>query len=157
MLRLTEVLGEIQTDDHPSVTIHGDGRVVVHRTTHQLEPGDHETKLDEAEVQELLVSIVESGLLDFDAAEAAARRRAVDARTGLLRHVSDPSTLTLELHLARVVDADGIDRGAITRRISWQGLRAHAQWYPDIEPLQAFSAAHSKITDLARRAVAAGR
>ena len=53
-------------DDRPSLTVYGDGRVLVHFPVYMKRAGDYEMQLDETELVSLLQSLSANGVIDFD-------------------------------------------------------------------------------------------
>ena len=53
-------------DDRPSLTVYGDGRVLVHYPVYMKRAGDYEMRLDETELVSLLQSLSANGVIDFD-------------------------------------------------------------------------------------------
>jgi len=55
--------------DKASISIYGDGHVLVHYPVYMKKAGDYEMKLDETELVELMQSFSSNGVLDFDEAQ----------------------------------------------------------------------------------------
>src|SRR5213593_3645995 len=69
-------LGEIASaDGGPSVRIFGDGRVEAHYPAYMKGAGDHGARLSADELDALLGSLADTGVLDFDAAATARGKR----------------------------------------------------------------------------------
>ena len=71
-------------DDRLTMTIHGDGRVLVHFPVYMKRAGDYEMQLDKDELVSLLSAMAANGVMDFDAKTVRdriqAKRRATHAR-----------------------------------------------------------------------------
>lgn len=156
IVKMTEVAGEMDASaGSPSVAVYGDGRVVVHRPAYLQDPGDRVFRLSAAELDALVASLVAKNLPDFDAEGArAAKRSALQARLAAraagpvsLRAVLDAPTTVIELHLTSPGRAAGVDR-----TISWYGVRADAEQYPDVVALRDLAAVRAELLELMRRA-----
>jgi hypothetical protein len=163
VLRYTEVLGEIGEKDHgPSLTVFGDGRVLVHHPRYATRAGDYTVRLRRAELDRLMRSLAAKGVADFDepAARDAKRARLVAARhaalsapgTATLSWVADASTTVIEMQLERYVPAaGGPARTGVHKRIAWNALSWDAARHPDIAALQGLAAAEQELRALFER------
>lgn len=149
--RYQELPGEIaEADRGRSVTVYGDGRVLVHHPHYTRSAGDYTTRLDAAELDALVGALVAEGVLTFDAAatrtatrEAAAGARGADDRAAadLDVVVSDVDLTVLELH------ANGV-----AKTVRWSGLRGDAARHPTVGPLQGLARAEREMRALLERA-----
>ena len=144
-----EVLGEIaDADPGPSIQVFGDGRVAVHFPHYMIRAGDWTDHLSPAELQRLVRTLVDDGLLDFDdrATRAAVGRVQSARRAAALRgeatvfEASDPSTTTIALRA-----------GGRAHTVVWRGLRADAHTLPDVAEIQRLRHAHDALQALATR------
>ena len=62
-------------DDRPTFQVYGDGRVLVHYPVYMKMAGDYEMQLEEAELIDLLHSLSDNGVMDFDEKKHKAGRR----------------------------------------------------------------------------------
>ncbi|MCC6764629.1 MAG: hypothetical protein IT293_08195 [Deltaproteobacteria bacterium] len=156
-----ELIGEIAGADRgPTLTVYGDGRVLTHYPIYMKRAGDWERRLAPRELDALLASLAAKGVLEFDApaaraaahaASAAARERARAARRPIaLFEASDPSTIVIELSLARYVPAAPGAREArdVVKRVAWTGLHADAAAHPDVSALRDLAAAEQELRAL---------
>lgn len=144
-----EILGEVAGEDRgPTIDVYGDGRIAVHRPHYMVRAGEWTARLRPQELQALLATLVDDGVLDFDGpasrgrlARARADRRAA-ARRGeaLVYEVSDPSVVEITLR------ANGRER-----TIVWTGLRGDAWVHPEMPELQGLRRAHDTLRALADR------
>jgi len=146
---LHEALGEVaDADPGPSVEVFGDGRVAVHFPHYMTRAGDWTDHLSAAELQQLLRTLVDDGVLDLDerATRATLARARSEQRAAALRgegtvfEASDPSVTTLTLH------ADGR-----ARTVVWHGLLADAHMHPDVAGVQRLRHANDALRTLATR------
>jgi len=144
-------------DAERSISVYGDGRVVARRPRFSKRAGSWGTHLSREEMEELLRSLVEPGLVEFD--ETRARQSRQDLRKqrrlqrGELFEVSDADTVTLELHLDRY---RGRGQGArerrnVVKRIRWRGLRSDLRRYPELTDLEGLGAVQGRVHALMER------
>jgi hypothetical protein len=144
-------LGEIgEADAGPSVRIYGDGRVETHYPRYMNRAGDHAARLSATELDALLGSLADHGVLEFDAPaarrakqDAGASRRSAEALAGqpaTVDVVSDADTITLEVHVDRA-----------HQKITWRGLRHDARAYADIPAIQGLAAAEREVRAVMER------
>jgi hypothetical protein len=155
-----ETLGGVaDADPGPFVTVHGDGRVLVHFPAYMKRGGDYELRLDEQEMRDLLLLLVEHGVLGFD--ETAARdakravavaRRAAAPSGGAVRVASDTSWTVFEVALERYRPAASRAAPAATRKtIAWPDPRTDAALYPSIAAIRDLAAAEQALRALMER------
>lgn len=146
-----EVLGEIgEADAGPTLQVFADGQVAVHYPPYMKRAGDYQLRLTPGQVNALVRSLTDKGLLDFDSAAVGrsaadagrARRRAAALRgePATVTIVSDASTSVIDLHV-----------GARRNKITWQGLREDARANPEITALQNAAAAEAELRSLLER------
>jgi hypothetical protein len=143
----TFYIGGIAGNDHPTVKVYGGGRVEVYFPAYMARSGNYELQLDEADLNNLVNSLIANGLLEFDAARVRADIAALKAQArarGELHHVSDPSTTVTDLHL----ESRQLNR-KIHSSARWKGLVAHLRQYPGQADLQGLAAARESLTALA--------
>jgi hypothetical protein len=159
-----ELLGEIGGADRgPTLTVYGDGRTVAHFPVYMTRAGDYEHRLTATELDALLRSLADKGVLDFDgasvrnavrAAEAAgqARARATGAPVELFE-ASDASTTVVEVAVDRYVPgapgARAVDH--LSKRVAWTGLQLDAERHRDVAALRDLAAAEQELRALRDR------
>jgi hypothetical protein len=134
-----EVLPVGDADRGPWLEVYGDGRVHVHHPAYTRRAGDYEMRLDAHALDALVHSLLEPGLLDFDAARARSgldRARSRRAGPGRETAVSDASVTEMRLRLRHHVRADGSERRDVDRRIVWPALGVAARRHPEVPELQ---------------------
>lgn len=147
ILSLSERIGMLEVQDEaPLVQVFASGEVLVHRPSHWINPGDFRTTLSPAELETLVVDLLDLDLGSVDAAaiqaaKAQSRRRAGDHYE---IHVSDPNEITLTVNVS-----GSAGRAAVRKEIRHLGLRADAVTYPEIDEVQAMLAATNRLRELA--------
>lgn len=154
---IAEIAGE---DLEARVRIWGDGRAVVHFPVYMKQAGDYETQLTTGELDTLLHSLVDKGLLDLDesALRAAKRdaqnRRAQDARNGrgTVKSRADGVTTIVRVNLTAYTPAGETERAFnVSKTLVWHGLKGDAEDYPEIAELADAMAAVAQIEAVCRR------
>lgn len=165
VIQLTLDVG-VEGDDTPLLRIYGDGRVLVHVPVYMRRAGDYTLRLDAAELNGLLQTFVQGGLVDFSVegvreeirqVRSARRRAALDAGGPLtLTTRSDDAVVVIDVRLARFTGADGEVRRDVAARASWTGLQFSAADFPGVASLQSLAAMERQLialtehTDLVR-------
>jgi hypothetical protein len=89
-------------DDRPSLTVYGDGHVLVHYPVYMKRAGDYEMQLDETELVSLLQSLSADGVIDFDhekvKQDVRAYKQQLRAR-GQFYEVSDAVETSIDIRL----------------------------------------------------------
>jgi hypothetical protein len=153
VVSFSERVGEVQSDDHPWLRVYADGTVIRHRPAYYTNPGDFVVRLDEAELNELVQSLVDGGLMDFDTATVKAEMRAARQQNAAPVYSSDPSVFEIEVNLQSFLSGEGaVSEQNVQRHISWQGLRADARHYPSVSALADLSDACATLSELGDRA-----
>jgi len=152
----TVAIGEIASADAgPSLRIYGDGRVEARYPAYMTRAGTHSSRLSPAELDALLGSLADAGILDFDAdavkrgkrdAVAARRASALAGAPTTIEIVADADTTTIEIHLDQA-----------QKKIAWQGLRHDARSFPGVAALQGLAAAERRLEDVMERTADGGR
>lgn len=163
VIEYTTVLGELaHVDRGRTVQVFGDGRVVTHFPVYMKRAGDYESYLAESELEELVDSMVDLGVADFDEEQTKIECRQADqaklarARSGEaveLFHISDPDLTEITVNLSRYRPA-GQQRSAaraLQRKVAWPGLRHHAKRYPGVKALADLREAESRLEALIDR------
>jgi hypothetical protein len=123
--------------------------------------GDYTLQLDPTEVEELVAAIVEGGLIDFSREAIQAQMRGITAarRADLAPGQppplptlnSDPTIVTIEVHLQRYTPSVGAARSEVTATIVWADTRATADRFPTLGSLAALASAERRLLALTER------
>ena len=160
-----EIFSELaEPDSTPRIRIYGDGRVLIHYSQPLRRAGDYELRLSSTELEELLLSLVDNGLADFDQKAVAGEKRELDAERAqealtsmpgespTLFYVADQNISVLELRLTGYrAPGSPFAAGEIHQTISWRGLTTDAERYPEIERIQQLRAAELRLQSLLER------
>jgi hypothetical protein len=147
-------------DPEPLLRIYGDGRYLVHFPPVMKRAGDWQGRIGEAELNDLIGSVVERRLLEFDAPSVRAEIEATElagrlqtlrgGQAAQLFEVSDQESTRLRVRLQRYKPAGthGVQGQPSEKEILWWGLRDQVRRYPQISALQELSALEDRLQAL---------
>lgn len=119
---IQELLAE--ADPEPLLRVYGNGRVHVHYPVYMKKAGDYELQLSKPELNVLIRSLADNGIIDFDHGTAMAHRKQFEAQqratTGILYYVSDATETVVDIRL------DEYQRSASDKRIT--NLKKRFTW-----------------------------
>ena len=143
-------------DDRLTMTIYGDGRVLVHYPVYMKRAGDYEMQLDKDELVSLLSAMAANGVMDFDAEKTRERihgkNRANHARAKAGRaelfEISDAVDSVIDIHLEEYRRNSGVAANKkFSRRFRWRNIEHDARRFRDEDDIVR---ANSSVTDLRR-------
>lgn len=148
------------SDTVPRLRVYGNGRVHVHNPPYMKKAGDYELWLSDQEMNGLISSLAEKGVLDFDEGRVrAAKKERIESRQHQeaqagkeirFTHTADGDVTIMGIFLDRCVPQDrSLPRGPLARRISWRNLKADARKHPDIPAIVRLAAAAEELSRLA--------
>lgn len=153
VIAMTEVIGQVESDDHPSVKVYADGRVVSHRPAYFTNPGDFTIQLSAAQLRSLVQSLVDRGVVDFDADAVRSQLHAAARAKSTVSDSSDVSVFKVELRLEIYQPPDSdVPHYDVAKALRWQGLRGDARRHPEIQALSDLLAVCTKLLALGERA-----
>ncbi len=137
-------------DRSTTVTVYGDGRVVVHYPPYGQRQGDYTMTLIKAELDELIASMLNKGVIEFDGQAAEAEKQAVLDAQGLGFHVSDADVTTIEVQLASYnpTGEPGQESFDVRRELTFSALQSDANQFPSIQSLVNLAAAERELINL---------
>lgn len=157
VIQLSRDVG-IEGDDTPRVRVYGDGRVLVHFPVYMLRAGDYTMQLSPVELNAMLRTAVDGGLVDFDPAtvrsemrQAGLARRQAALQGGepvTLTSRSDDTVDTLDIQLETYTGPDGATRPNVSARIRWAGAQHDARDFPGVASLQNLAALGQQLVAL---------
>ena len=160
VIQLSRDVGILDEDPTPLLRVYGDGTVRIHFPVYMRRAGDYTLQLDPSELQALVGSLVDGGLIDFSPEATRARMRGLaaarraQAAPGQPRELtsrSDETTVSIEIRLRRYVPPVGAARGDVTARIVWTGAQGDAADFTTLGTLQALAAAERRLLALTER------
>lgn len=123
-------------DDRPTVKVYGDGRVAVHYPGYMKKAGDYEMQLSDAELQSLIQSLSQHGVMDFDRQKnqnARKEKRHAMKRRGEFRAISDTVETVIEVNLDEYQkNSRAKKQKNFHQRFSWDNIEHDAKRFRDI-------------------------
>lgn len=143
-------------DPAPLLRVYGDGRAHVHLPEYMKRAGDYELRLPPAELNTLIRSLAQDGIIDFDpVAVEQARQQAIAqqrASAGTLSAISDATETVITVRL------DEYQRGPaaapilkLNKRFAWKNLEQDARRFPQSQALQRAAAGQQRLRALLAR------
>lgn len=139
--------GLADADPGPSITVFGDGRVLIHTPRYMKGAGDREVRLSRSELDQLVRDLANDGILDMTQAdlnpseEAGGGGQASSASAP--EYVSHPSTTEITLR-AQTSGA----RRTTSRRLQVHALDRRLRSEPSSQPLRSFARAEERLRAL---------
>jgi hypothetical protein len=159
VVSFTEIIGEIESPDHPSLRIYADGRVVRHRPSYMKHAGDFVSQMGLDELHQLLQSLADKGVMEFDAETARSELEAARLNRSELYTASDESVFVIELHVKEYQPAGLLDTDShsdFEKTVTWQGLRHDAKRFPEVAAVKNLLAACQQLEGLAQAVESSG-
>jgi len=136
-------------NDRPTFQVFGDGRVLVHYPVYMKMAGDYEMQLDEVELIDLLHSLSDNGVMDFDSDKHKAgketEKQSLKAK-GQYFAISDAVETIIEIRL------DEYQKNNSTKTISnfykkfkWENLEHDAKRFKKLKALEQSNASVSEL------------
>ena len=129
VLQYTQIhTGLAQNDPTPRLRVYGDGRMLVYFPPYMKRAGTYETYLTPTELDTLLQSLLEQGVLDFDtqSLQHAVQESRLRARTSPSRFftISDPTLTRLEVRLPPPGSGNtSTARRTMPRTLTWDDVQ----------------------------------
>ncbi len=152
-----------ETEEPPLVRVYGDGLVAVHFPLYHKQAGDYTLRLSPAELDDLIGSLADDGILDFDPLRVRAEQRAAESlrtlqtATGeaeIVTVVMDDTVTEIDVNLETYRPGDPSEpvRRNVRQRLSWKGVRTDAGRYPGVASLQGLARSEVRLVGLSRDA-----
>jgi hypothetical protein len=160
VIQLSQNVGIVDADQTPLLRVYGDGLARIHFPVYMKRAGDYTLQLNPSELQELVASFVDGGLIDFSpeatraqmrGLAAASRAQAPARQPRQLITRSDETTVSIEINLDRYVPPFGRARDDVTAHITWTGAQGDAADFATLDTLQALAAAERRLLALTAR------
>lgn len=149
-----EMLAE--PDAEPLLRIYGDGQVHVHIPAYMKKAGDYEIKLSRSELDALVLSLSQDGVVDFDHSLTRENLRRLNAQrratTGTLWEVSDVTETVIEVNLDRYQrNPASTPVTGLKKRFTWKSLQMDAKRYPESTAIQGAAASARRLHSVIQR------
>jgi hypothetical protein len=126
-----DMLANIQ--DRQTISVYGDGRVVVHYPAYMKDAGDYQMQLSEDELNQLIRELSDGGMMDFDHKEAKSRveaARKLMRDKGQLYEVSDDVETVVEISLDEYQKNTNSKKvKGFNKQFRWKNIRHDAARY----------------------------
>ena len=153
VVRYTRTPGELAgPDTSTTVTVYGNGRVIVHYPPFGARRGDYEMTLSKAELDELVATLVYNDMVEYDAKAVATERQAITVANNTRFYVADADISTFEIGLTSYSLSGAPTRINVQRQVTVSALQAEAQQFPGIQSLVDLAAAERHLLKLVSNA-----
>jgi len=142
-------------DSTPLLRIYGDGRVHVHYPVYMQRSGDYELELGNLELRQLLLSLAETGAMDFDAQDTGQLRQLEVERLkqqNIMVHISDSTEMVIEVHFEWYKPPGTSTRyDNFQKSIRWSNVAHDAEQFPEVIELQGLAEAERQLQSILER------
>lgn len=149
IVRYTRTPGELEApDSSTTVTIYGSGRTLVHYSPYGARKGDYEMTLTRTELNDLIASLVDNGVLEYDHDAVDIEKQAIMEVNEIGFHTSDADISSIEIELASYSPEGAATRYDVRKDILVSALQMEARHFPSIESLGKLAAAERQLIKL---------
>jgi hypothetical protein len=149
IVRYTRTPGELEApDSSTTVTVYGSGRLLVHYSPYGARKGDYEMTLSETELDELIASLVDNGVLEYDHEAVDIEKQAIMEIDEMGFYVGDADISSIEIELASYSPEGAATQYDVRKDILVSALQMEARQFPLIEPLGKLAAAERQLIKL---------
>jgi len=142
-------------DPEPLLRIYGNGRVHAHFPAYMKKAGDYEYRLSRSELNALLRSLSQDGVIDFDHAVVKAERKHLQDQqhaAGELHYISDTTETIIDIRLDEYRRHPGTRHiRNLHKRFSWNNLEQDKQRFPQSNAIKGAAAGANRIHTLLDR------
>jgi len=142
-------------DPEPLLRIYGNGRVHAHFPVYMKKAGDYEYQLSASELNALLRSLSQDGVIDFDHAAVKAERKQLQEQqraAGELHYISDTTETVIDIRLDEYRRHPGARRiRNLNKRFSWKNLEQDKRHFPQSNTIKGAAAGAKRIHTLLDR------
>ena len=129
-----------ERDPVPLLRIYGDGQVKVHYPGYMKKAGDYEYHLSRPELDALLRSLSQDGVIDFDHAAVMSERKQLKGQeraAGILHSISDTTETIIDIRLDEYQRGPGTGRiKNLRKRLAWDNLEQDARHFPQSKTIK---------------------
>ncbi len=141
----------LDADPVPLLRIFGDGRVLVHYPLYMKRAGDYEMRLSDTQLQQLLNSLEQKGILSFSRDKILElKKQSISnkllANNKILTTRSDDVRSKFKVNLSSYLStASGLLQTGFLKSITWKNLKSDALSHPEIAALTDAAAAEQEL------------
>lgn len=149
VVRYSRTPTEMEVEDRATtVTVYGNGRAVVYFPPHGYRQGLYQTTLSIIELDNMVATMVDAGMVEYDAAAIASARQSVLASQNMGFYIGDADISTMELNLSSYTPAGGVAQMNVSAVVTRSGLQLEARQFPGISSLARLAAAEALLLDI---------
>jgi hypothetical protein len=135
-------------DSSTIVTVYGSGRVVVHYPEFGTRKGDYKTSMSDSELNELVATLIDNNVMEFDPQTIADRAASIQQTQNLVFFIADADVSEFEVNLTQYTPPGGATRQSVTREISISGLQSKYRQFPSDVALKGLAIAERQLIKL---------
>jgi len=137
-------------DPTPLLRVYGDGKVHAHYPGYMKKSGDYRLQLSRSELIELLHTLAQNGVLDFDHKSAGLLKKHIDTQqrsaSGTMYHVSDTTETVIDINLDSYQSNPAAKRiENFSKRFTWNNLEQDAIRYTQSAAITRAAASARKL------------
>jgi hypothetical protein len=137
-------------DPTPLLRVYGNGKVHAHYPGYMKNSGDYQLQLSRPELIELLHTLAQNGVLDFDHKSASLFKKQIDTQqrlvSGTMYHVSDTTETVIDIKLDTYQSNPSARRiENFSKRFTWNNLEQDAKRYTNSAAITRASASAQKL------------
>ena len=149
VVRYTRTPGELGApDSSTTLTVYGNGRLLVHYSPYGVRKGDYEMTLSATELDELITTLVDSGIMEYDDETVAIAKQAIMEVDEIGFYVGDADISNIEIELSSYSPEGKATRYDVRGAITASALQMEAHHFPLIESLAKLAAAERELIKL---------
>ncbi len=138
-------------NDRPTLQVYGDGRVLVHYPAYMKKAGDYEMQLEAVELIDLLHSLSDNGVMDFDTKKHKAGRKAEKQSLkakGQYFAISDTVETVVEIRLDEYQKNNSSKKiSNFYKKFEWDNLEHDAKRFKKIKE---FARSNQSVNEIKR-------
>ncbi len=139
-------------DDRLSLSVFGNGQVLVHFPVHMKKAGEYELWLTRSELVRLIQKLSRNGIMDFDHGRVKAEKNSHDLKMkarGQLHYVSDAHETIVDIRLKDYQKtASHPLQPNLRKRFAWKNLEQDARYYKNNRSIQSAAMAIKALDEL---------
>jgi len=149
VVRYSRTPGELEAlDSSTIVTVYGGGRVVIHYPEFGARKGDYETSLSTSELDELVATLVDNDVMEFDPQTVGKRAASTRQTQNLKFYTADADVSRIEINLAQYTPPGGATRDGAEKAVSISGLQSMYRQFPSDAALRGLATAERQLIKL---------
>lgn len=146
VLRYSRTPAELEASDASTiVTVYGSGRAVVHYPQFGERKGDYETTLSVSELDELVATLVDNNVMEFDSKAIANRAASAQQDQNLVFYTADADLSEIEINLSQYTVPGKAVADAAKKKVSITDLPSMYRRFPSDPALKGLATAERRF------------